>query len=130
MKLSASIVTLSILASAAAYADQSACERIRDANVKTGSANVGMKTTGYNFAKDTPRVYGLGTHSCAYLRDEAVDGQAAAVFREQYQADSGNTDAMIWISKASGRLLREEQDGDIKGKGKGHISYRWTPANP
>ena len=37
--------------------------------------------------------------------------------------------ATIWISKSSGRLLKEEQDGDITGKGKGHISYSW-PAQP
>ncbi|MGH7939115.1 MAG: hypothetical protein ACRD5Z_24040, partial [Bryobacteraceae bacterium] len=73
-----------------------------------------------------PALYGLGTQTCSYLRDEAVDGQPAAVYREQHQGESGSTDATIWISKATGRLLREEQDGDIKGKGRDHISYRWV----
>lgn len=120
--------TLSILMSAATYADPSACGRIRDANVKTGSANGKMTTTGYSFAKDTPDIYGPGRHSCSYLRDDSVDGEAAAVYDEQYRSTTGATHALIWISKTSGRLLREEEDGDIAGKGKGHIAYRWPSA--
>ncbi len=81
-----------------------------------------MKMSGYNFAKDTPKLYGLGDHMCSHLREETVNGQAAAVYREQYKGPTGETDATIWIATSSGHLLREEQDGDIKGKGKGHIS--------
>lgn len=109
-----------------AQADEAACQKIMAANVKTGSLHVQMKVTGYDFAGDTPKLYGLGDHSCAYLRDETVDGQSAAVYREQYKGDTGSTTATIWISKSSGRLIREEQDGDITGKGKGHISYHWS----
>jgi len=79
---------------------------------------------------DTPKIYGLGTHTCSYLRDEAVGGEVAAVYREQYRSEVGATDATIWISRTSGRVLREEQDGDIVGKGKGHITYRWPAAKP
>ncbi|HEY7964549.1 MAG: hypothetical protein ACHP9U_03750 [Steroidobacterales bacterium] len=125
MKASALIVAASLLASAAACADEATCSLIREANVKTGSEGAHLTMTGYAFAHDTPRIYGLGTQTCDYLRDEAVGGEAAAVYRERYQAPSGSTDATIWISKSSGRVLREEQDGDIPGKGKGHISYRW-----
>lgn len=125
MKASALIVAASLLSTAGAFADEATCNLIREANVKTGSDGAQMKITGYAFARDTPRIYGLGTQTCDYLRDEAVGGQAAAVYRERYQAPSGSTDATIWISKSTGRVLREEQDGDIPGKGKGHISYRW-----
>ena len=125
MKASALIVAASLLASAAAFADEATCSLIREANVKTGSKGAQMKMTGYDFARDTPRIYGLGTQSCDYLRNETVGGEAAAVYRERYQAPSASTDATIWISKSTGRVLREEQDGDITGKGKGHISYRW-----
>lgn len=111
---------------ATVHADEAACAAIRAANVKTGSNGVQMKVTGYNFARDTPKLYTLGDQVCSHLRDETVDGQPAAVYREQYKGDTGSTDATIWISKSSGRLLREEQDGDIKGKGKGHISYHWN----
>jgi len=124
--LSLTIASLLILASAVAQADQAACDKIMAANVKTGSRGVQMKVSGYDFAGDTPRLYGLGDHSCAWLRDETVDGQSTAVYREQYKGDTGSTSATIWISKSSGRLLREEQDGDITGKGKGHISYHWN----
>lgn len=120
------IAALSVLMSTCAFANERACGRIRDADVKTGSMNGKMKNTGYGFAKDTPGIYGPGVHTCNYLRDEIVDGQATAVYREQYRSKIGTTDALIWISKASGRLLREEEDGDIVGKGKGHIAYRWS----
>ena len=116
---------LLILVSAAARADDTACQKIMAANRETGSSGAQMKMAGYDFARDTPKLYAFGDHSCSHLRDESVDGQPAAVYREQYKASTGSTTATIWISQASGRLLREEQDGDISGKGKGHISYVW-----
>lgn len=121
--------SLLLATSVVAHADQATCAKILAANVATGSKGVHMKTSGYDFAGDTPSLYGTGDHSCTHVRDETVDGQAAAVYREQYKAGPDRTDATIWISKSSGHLLREEQDGDIQGKGKGHISYRW-PAKP
>lgn len=124
--ISFATVLLASLLSLAAHADQATCDKIMAANVKTGSNGGHMTISGYDFAGDTPKLYGLGDHSCSYLRDETVDGQAAAVYREQYKGDSGSTTATIWISKSSGRLLKEEQDGDITGKGKGHISYHWS----
>ncbi len=130
MRLPVGIIVAFTLASAVIRADQDACDRIRQANLKTGSTHGQMKVTGYNFAADTPDIYGPGVHTCSHLRDEAWDGQAAAVYREQYQSKTGRTDATIWISKTSGLVLREEQDGDVFGKGKGHIAYRWTAAEP
>ena len=130
MKFPGLIIALAALASVRVHADEGACGRIAEANRNTGSTHAQMKTTGYDFARDTPRIYGFGEHTCSYLRDEIVDGQAAAVYREQYRAKSGSTDAQIWISRASGLLLREEQDGEVTGKGKGHIAYRWTSEEP
>lgn len=121
--------TVFVLASTAAFADEATCDRIREANIHTSRTGTTMKFTGYDFAKDTPKLYGFGEHACDYVRDEAVDGIPAAVYREEYKGDSGRTTATIWIAKSSGHLLREEQDGDITGKGKGHISYRW-PSKP
>jgi hypothetical protein len=122
------MISISVMASVRARADPGACDRIREANLKTGSSHGQMKMTGYSFAAATPDIYGLGTHTCSFLRDESVDGKPAAVYREQYHSRTGSTDATIWISKTSGLLLREEQDGDVVGKGKGHIAYRWTAA--
>lgn len=117
--------SLLLAAGIAAHADEAACQKIMAANVATGSNGVHMKISGYNFAGDTPPLYGLGDHTCSHLRDETIGGQAAAVYREQYKGSTGMTDATIWISKSSGKLLREEQDGVINGKGKSHISYSW-----
>lgn len=124
--ISLTTVLLAGSSTLAAHADQAACDKILAANVKTGSVGVQMKASGYDFAGDTPQLYGLGDHTCVWLRDETVNGQPAAVYREQYKGATGETDATIWIAKSSGRLLREEQDGDITGKGKGHISYHWS----
>ena len=99
----------------------------RSLAASTGSAAGQRTETGYAFAKDTAKLYGFGDHTCSFLRDESVNGQAAAVYREQYRSSAGSTDATIWISKSTGKLLREEQDGDFLGKGKGHIAYRWAP---
>jgi len=123
------MISMSMLAVALARADQAACDRIREANLKTGSSHGQMKMTGYAFAGDTPDIY-AGTHTCSFLRDESVEGEPASVYREQYRSRTGSTDATIWISRSSGFLLREEQEGDVIGKGKGHIAYRWTAAEP
>jgi hypothetical protein len=109
-------------------ADEAACERILQANKKTGSSGVSMKSSGYAFAGATPEIYGTGAHTCSHVRDEVVDGQAAEVYRERYESKKGSTDALIWISKSTGRVLREEQDGEVPGKGKGHISYAFPSA--
>jgi hypothetical protein len=126
MKRRLLMIAVCALASAGVRADQGACDRILQANKKTGSAGATMKTTGYAFAGDTAEIYGSGTHSCSHVRDEVVDGHATEVYREQYQSKTGSTDALIWISKSTGRVLREEQDGDVIGKGKGHITYVWS----
>lgn len=130
MKARAAIIATAIaITSGVGHADEATCHLIRNTNIKTGSAGVQMKTTGYDFAMDTPAIYGPGTQTCTYVREEKVADQAAAVYRERYHSKVGSTDATIWISKTSGRVLREEQDGDIAGKGHGHISYHW-PATP
>jgi hypothetical protein len=110
-----------------ATANDTACEKIRDANANTGSQGVKITTSGYAFSHDTPRIYSMGDQTCTYLRDEPQNGEIAEVYKETYDAPAGHTEATIWISKASGHLLREEQDGDVPGKGKGHISYTWSP---
>ncbi|HEY1435155.1 MAG TPA: hypothetical protein VGG65_07255 [Thermoanaerobaculia bacterium] len=126
MKL-VSILALAALAISGARADEATCDRIRKAGAIAGR-NVQLKVTGYNFVNDTPEIYGSGTHTCSHVRDEVVDGQPAEVYREQFQSKVGSTDALVWISKASGKTLRAEQDGEVVGKGKGHIVYQWTAA--
>lgn len=114
------------ITSVGARADDDACRKILDASVRTG-VGAQKTTSGYDFTMDAPALYAFGRHSCAYLHDETADGQPAVVYRERYIGSTGSTIATIWISTSSGRLLREEQDGDIRGKGQGHVSYRWPP---
>ena len=97
--ISLAVVLLVGLPALVAHADQAVCDKILAANVKTGSNGGQMKMSGYDFAGDTPKLYGLGDHDCSYLRDETVDGQTGAVYREQYKGDTGSTTATIWISK-------------------------------
>ena len=129
-KIRRAVVVALLFLSAPVFADQAACDAIRAANMKSGSKGVSMQSTGYAFAKDTPELYGSGTQTCEQTSDETIDGQAAVVYREQYKSDIGTSDAKIWISKSTGLLIREEQDGDIAGKGKGHITYRWPLNQP
>lgn len=81
-----------------------------------------IKASGYNFAPDTPDINGSGTETCTRLRDEAVNGKPATPYSQDFAAPQGTTHAMIWISRADGTILRDELDGDVKGKGKGHES--------
>ncbi len=61
---------------------------------------------------------------CTYVRDEAVDGEAAGLFSTHYESDFAKVDALIWISKSTGLVLREELDMDAGGFGKTHTSMR------
>ena len=63
--------------------------------------------------------------TCAYLRDEAVDGEAAAVYSDNFTGKAAKTEGQIWISKKTGLVLRQEVDVDLGAKGKGHQSIRF-----
>lgn len=131
MKAHAAIIAIALtITGSVCHADEATCALIRAADIKSGSVGMQVKITGYNLAKDTPTLYAFGQHACSHLRDEIVLGQPAAAYSSQYKGNTGITDATIWISKSTSGWLREEQDGDIVGKGKGHISYHWTAAKP
>jgi len=59
--------------------------------------------------------------TCRYLKDEAVNGEVAAVYSVHEQTPRGTSDSQIWISKAKGLPLRSEQDLSAKN----HISTRY-----
>jgi hypothetical protein len=132
MKPIVSLLVPLLMACASASADEAACEKIQAANRKTFDSSdvMAMRKSGYDFSHDTPKIFALGTQTCSHLRDESSNGEAVEVYSEQYKSETGQTDQTIWISKATGRTVREEQDGDITGKGKGHISYTWAPRKP
>jgi hypothetical protein len=65
--------------------------------------------------------------TCRYLKDELVNGEMAAVYSLN---DKGLVDSQIWISKAKGLPLRQEDDIDLgAGKGKSHNSTRYEYGN-
>ena len=68
--------------------------------------------------------------TCRYLRDEPVNGEAAAVYSTHNETENGKVDVQIWISKSKGLPLREELDVDVGGKmGKSHSSMRYEYGN-
>ena len=68
--------------------------------------------------------------SCRYLRDEAVNGEPAAVYVEHSEPEGATSDATTWVSKSRGLPLRLESDIDAGGKmGKSHRSIRFEYSN-
>src|SRR4029077_3533681 len=69
-------------------------------------------------------IVSTGTYSmkCKFLRDDSVNGEAAAVHLRAYRSEAGNVDELMWISKKSGKILRNDLDADLGTKGKGHTA--------
>jgi len=71
-----------------------------------------------------------GKSSCQFVRNESVNGEAAAVYSMRRETDTANEDGLIWISKTSGLALRKEVDMDYGGKlGKMHLVARYEYTN-
>lgn len=68
--------------------------------------------------------------SCRYLRDEAVDGEAAAVYSSQSETEDTKSSSTLWVSKRTGLPLKIEIDIDTGGtQGKEHSSVRYDYSN-
>jgi hypothetical protein len=68
--------------------------------------------------------------TCRYVRDESVNGEAAALYAEQSNTEAGTSEAKTWISKSRGVPLRTEMDIDVGGSmGKSHMSMRYDYSN-
>lgn len=68
--------------------------------------------------------------SCRYLRDEAVDGEAAAVYSSQSETEDAKSSSTLWVSKRTGLPLKNEIDIDTGGtQGKEHSSVRYDYSN-
>jgi hypothetical protein len=59
--------------------------------------------------------------SCHYVRDEAVNGEAASVYSAHAETEGLKSDSLVWISKSKGLVLRQEEDLDMDGE-KSHVS--------
>jgi hypothetical protein len=67
--------------------------------------------------------------ACRYLRDESVNGEAAALYEMHSQNDTVKSDGQIWISKSKGMPLHIEADIDTGGGDKQHMSTRYEYNN-
>jgi hypothetical protein len=68
--------------------------------------------------------------TCQHVRDESVNGEAAAVYQAHTDSDGDKTDATIWISKSKGVPLKEDIDLDVGGAaGKSHRTVRFDYNN-
>jgi hypothetical protein len=71
-----------------------------------------------------------GKGTCRYLRDEAVNGEAAAVYLMRSDTEVAKVDSTVWISRRSGLPLRTEMDMDVGGTaGKSHKALRYEYRN-
>ncbi|MBZ5549032.1 MAG: hypothetical protein LAO22_13925 [Acidobacteriia bacterium] len=71
-----------------------------------------------------------GKATCQFLRNEFVGAEPAAVYSMHRETENFKEDEQIWISKVTGRALRDEQDMDVGGKGgKDHRSARFEYGN-
>lgn len=67
--------------------------------------------------------------SCTHVGDESVAGTAAAVYTTHIENEAVKADARIWVAKGSGLVLRVEEDQDIGGGDKAHMSIRYDYTN-
>jgi hypothetical protein len=66
--------------------------------------------------------------ACSHVRDEAVNGEAAAVYKAHAETEDMKSDALVWISRSKGLILRQEEDLDDSGE-KRHMSLRYEYTN-
>ncbi|MEO8779769.1 MAG: hypothetical protein ABI389_13990 [Rhodanobacter sp.] len=65
---------------------------------------------------------------CRHLRDEAVNGESAAVYSMSNVTEDGRTDGQIWISRSRDLPLKSEMDVTT-GADKTHTSIRYDYRN-
>jgi hypothetical protein len=67
--------------------------------------------------------------SCQHVGDESVAGVPAAVYTAHSEDENVKADARTWVAKGSGLVLRTEEDLDVGGGEKRHISIRYEYTN-
>ena len=71
-----------------------------------------------------------GKSSCNFVRNEFVGAEPAMVYSMHRETEGLKEDDQMWISKVTGRLLRDEQDVDMeRNGGKDHRSARFEYSN-
>ncbi len=67
--------------------------------------------------------------SCSHVRDEMVNGEAAALYMGHSENDGIKSEAQTWISKSRGLPLKTEDDIDTGDGDKRHMSIRYDYNN-
>ena len=71
-----------------------------------------------------------GKSACQFLKTESVNGDAAMLYSVHREYEEVTEDGQMWVSKASGLLLRVEENFDNRGnKVKEHRSTRFEYSN-
>jgi hypothetical protein len=69
--------------------------------------------------------------TCQYVRDEAIDGEPAALYATHKQDDGGQSDSQIWISRKRGLPLRQVVHLSVGGgkAGESRMTTRYVYEN-
>jgi hypothetical protein len=122
--LVAAMFQLILTSATAQAAAPNACKAIDDAYRKQITSGMHLKITRTSSREMSGRngmIYGADdTTTCNFVRDEAANGEAAAVYRQHHINGDETYDTLIWVSKSSGLPLRQEQDADFGQGKKGH----------
>jgi len=71
-----------------------------------------------------------GKSTCQFVRNESVNGEAAALYSLHREYEGVQEDGQMWVSKATGLPLRAEEDFDNQAsRGKEHRSTRFEYGN-
>ena len=71
-----------------------------------------------------------GKATCQLLRSESVNSEPASVYSLRRETETLKETGQVWISKITGRELRQEVDVDYGGTvGKGHFKARYEYSN-
>jgi hypothetical protein len=87
------------------------------------------KMDGATMAKQEEENRRNSKYSCRYVRDEAVNGEAAVVYTSHAETEDLKSDATTWISKSRGLPLRTELELDLDDPNKSHTSVRYEYTN-
>jgi len=68
--------------------------------------------------------------TCAHIRDDAVNGETASVWKIHSETEYGDSDTEAWISKSRNILLRTDMRLDVGGAlGKSHMVATYVYSN-
>lgn len=71
--------------------------------------------------------------SCRYLRDEALGGEAAAVYSSRSETEEAKSSSTLWVSRRTGLPLKNEIDidtGGTMGKERRSVRYDYSGVRP